>query len=598
MRHQTASFCVAILLLIILGALTPLTFSVDWSPDLRITWKKGIDSQPSMTQTSDGRIWVVWQSDTTGNSEIFYKVYNKSAVHPWSQDMQLTNNPQGDFSPSIMEAPNGTIWVVWTSNRTGNFDIYYMTHNGSTWSPDNSLISDPSVDVTPFIMKTADSKIWVFWSSNRLDENPEIYYQTSSNGGQGWTVNRLTENDRGDLHPSAMQAANGTVWVVWRHGGDIYYQLFNGTSWLSADVPLVTGGLFDKDPSITQAADGTIWVVWHSLRNDAVDDIYYKTYATSWSADTPLTTDPFFDLEASALGTADGRVWIIWESTRADGYDLYYRTDSLAPTNDVSIFSVEPNQTVVSQGKNTSIEVVAQNKGTVAQTFNVKCYANSILIGTKSVTVDPGQLSVSQFQWNTTTFSLGTYSISAKAELASDSYTTDNTYVDGTITIVKHDVAIKSVTPSETVAQQGYKLQIFVVIKNEGNFTEDVTVMVYFDSTGIGPQTRTGLAPNTEATMTFNWTPTVPYGDYLVKVTALKVPDEIDLGDNSKTDGTVTVTIPGDVNGDHIVNIYDIQLIANHFNSVNYDANLDVQNDGVIDVFDIFILSVHVNQSW
>lgn len=43
------------------------------------------------------------------------------------------------------------------------------------------------------------------------------------------------------------------------------------------------------------------------------------------------------------------------------------------------------------------------------------------------------------------------------------------------------------------------------------------------------------------------------------------VPDETDTGDNLHTGGTVLMTIPGDVNGDRIVDIFAIGTISAHW---------------------------------
>ncbi len=70
---------------------------------------------------------------------------------------------------------------------------------------------------------------------------------------------------------------------------------------------------------------------------------------------------------------------------------------------------------------------------------------------------------------------------------------------------------------------------------------------------------------------------------------------ETDTGDNNMTDGLVVVTIPGDVNGDGSVSIYDAITFAWSFNSLpgssSWNANADINGDNVVDVFDAILLS-------
>jgi len=100
----------------------------------------------------------------------------------------------------------------------------------------------------------------------------------------------------------------------------------------------------------------------------------------------------------------------------------------------VAIFSVTPSKVAVYQGQTVSIEVVAQDHGTNAETFTVRCYGNSSLIGSQAISLAPGQLYPISFSWNTSSTTLGTYTLSAEASVvAGETNTDDNTYIDGTV---------------------------------------------------------------------------------------------------------------------------------------------------------------------
>ncbi len=592
------------LFLVMLASIISIGNAVEWSPEMRLTWDYEIDANPSITQTTDGRIWLVWQSYRTGNNEIFYKVYNESLVHPWSLGTQLTNDTSNDFTPSIMQATDHTLWVVWTSGRTGNHDIYYKTFNGS-WSSDEPLITDPKEDEYPSVMQTVNGTIWVVWASDRTGDF-EIYYKTSSDNGETWSQERLTTNlGIEDSQPSVMQTADEKIWIAWVRNNDIFYTFHNGTSW-SFETPVTTHSDSDWQPSIMQGLDERIWVVWASDRGPQFNiDIYYNIFDGSWSGDTRLTTDGSTDAGPSILQTNAGTIWISWSSGREYNLDIYYVSDSIPAQDDVAIFSVEPSSEIVTQGETTQIEVVPRNKGTVAQTFQVSYYVNSTLLGSETTSLDPGQLNQIDFLWNTSNFDIGTYVIWAEASIvAGETYIADNTYIDGTVIVVTHDVAIESVTPSKTIVHRGYGLYVYVEVRNEGNFTETVDVTAYYNTTAMGTQTFIGLAPNTGITLTFPWSAGTPYGYYTISAKAKPVPDENDLSDNFFTDGTVMVTIPGDVNFDRIVDILDAGKISAHWypgppaGPLGYDLNVDINDDGKIGIHDAGIISANWQKSW
>lgn len=598
MRHKIIPMLLTSVLFIVMFAfITPLGHAVEWSPEMRLTWDYEIDALPSITQTSDGRIWVVWQSYRTGNYEVFYKVYNASSVHPWSPDTRLTNDTATDYMASIMQAQDGKIWVAWVSNRMGNDEIHYKTYDGSTWSAVERLTTNSSRDRYPSIMQAINGTIWVVWATNR-NGNYEIYYKTSSDNGETWREERLTNYTGRDWQPSVMQAADERIWVVWsRNGGDdnIYYTVYNGTSWSPEDT-VTTDPDGDSYPSLMQAADGAIWVVWDSDRSLGYNvDLYYNIYNGSWLGDTRLTSDGDFDSGPSILQAIDGTIWIAWYSSRT-GMDIYYMTDSIPDENDVAIFSVAPDSATVAQGENASIEVVAQNKGTLTQTFQVSCYANLTLIGVKTIQVTPGQLYPTAFIWNTTSATPGPYVLWGEAStVAGETYTDDNLYTDGIVTILFHDVAVENVTTSQTIAHKGYTVvDIYVDVRNEGDFSETFQVTAYYDGTAISTYMVTNLASKDGITLIFHWNTGVPYSNYTISAKASQVPGEFDLADNSRTDGNVFVTVPGDVNGDGAVNDLDLSGIDNKYGdtpstSQNWDPACDINGDGVVDVFDLFI---------
>lgn len=601
------------LLLFVFIVIIPLGHAVEWSPDMRITWDNGLDRFPSIVQTGDGKIWVVWESIREENLDIFYKVYDGSHVHPWSPDTRLTTDQSADGSPSIMQALDGRIWVVWGSYRTGNSDIYGKTYNGTGWSFEELLIADPSVDRDPSIMQTSDGTIWLVFASNRTG-NRDIYYATSSDNGETWEESLLPTSDPivPDSAPSIMQATGGTIWLVWESDYfDIFYVTYNGTSW-SSKATVTTHHRDDVNPSIMQAQDESIWVVWDSDRDspkqDPYGNLYYNIYDGGWSGDMSLTTTTDDDAGASILQAIDGTLWIAWTSWRYYTQDIYYRTNSTAPQNDVAVFSVSPRKPTVTQGKNVNIEVVAQNKGTNAQTTQVSCYANSTLIGNETVSIIPGQLNTTVFTWNTSGIPVGTYVLWANASVvAGETYTEDNTFVDGTLHVVTHDVAVMEVTPSQTIAHKGYTtmVYIYVRVKNEGNFTETFNVTAKRNSNAIGTQTVIGLAPSAEIMLTFPWNiEAYSYSVWNISAWASILEDENDTADNSLEGGTVMVTIAGDVDGSKAVNLLDMGATSAHWynppvvGSDGYDLNVDINQDGEIDIFDSAIVNMFWEQYW
>ena len=163
-----------------------------------------------------------------------------------------------------------------------------------------------------------------------------------------------------------------------------------------------------------------------------------------------------------------------------------------------------------------------------------------------------------------------------------------------------HNIGIQNVTTSKTVVGQGYKVGINAKITNYGANSETFNVTVYVNTTSIATQTLT-LRSISSTTVAFTWnTSGFAKGNYTIWAYATPVPSETDTADNTLIDGTVLVTIPGDVNGDRKVRVDDILAVALAFGSnygdPKYSPNLDVNSDGKIRVDDVLIAALNFGQ--
>jgi hypothetical protein len=82
---------------------------------------------------------------------------------------------------------------------------------------------------------------------------------------------------------------------------------------------------------------------------------------------------------------------------------------------------------------------------------------------------------------------------------------------------------------------------------------------------------------------------------------ASSVGGELDTADNPLLDGWIFVAMPGDINADGIVDIFDIATVALAFGSTPSDPNwnsiADINNDNIVDIFDIVVVALHFGET-
>jgi len=318
----------------------PVYWMIDPDTGKNITYyETDFDALSSVAATKDSKIWIVWQTDETGDDEIFYKVYNMK-TGKWTNDTQLTSHPNYDVGPSILQTSDGKIWVFWTTNRVGNYEIFYTTtsDNGASWSTETPATTDPRSDVSPAVAQASDGKIWLVWSRKAATGNQDIYYKTYN--GTSWSDDvQLTTHTNLDETPAVMQAKDGKIWVFWSRSmpdalTQIWYKSFDGSSW-SSETQLTTEEKDNMDPAAFVEQDGTIWVMWQSKEQtgQATWDLFYKISldnGTTWSLPIQFTTHKEDDLWPSATQAPDKSFWIVWTSNRPDSngndnVDLYLK---------------------------------------------------------------------------------------------------------------------------------------------------------------------------------------------------------------------------------------------------------------------------------
>jgi parallel beta-helix repeat protein len=161
------------------------------------------------------------------------------------------------------------------------------------------------------------------------------------------------------------------------------------------------------------------------------------------------------------------------------------------------------------------------------------------------------------------------------------------------------NIAILDISPSKTVVGQGYTLYIYVSVQNQGWNTETLNITAYANATTITTLMSISLTGRNSSTLTFIWNTTgFAKGNYTISAYAWPVLGEIDNTDNTFTDGWVIVTIPGDVNGNHLADISDLVITVGAIPSApgwsNWNPNTDINGDGVCDISDLVICIGHI----
>jgi len=164
------------------------------------------------------------------------------------------------------------------------------------------------------------------------------------------------------------------------------------------------------------------------------------------------------------------------------------------------------------------------------------------------------------------------------------------------------DAAALNILSSKTIVGEGFSTNVTVFLENQGSKIEELNSTFHANETFIGYQTFM-LRSNNSIIYSSEWDlASLAKGNYSLSVRIFSLEGETDLNDNSLSGNWVFISIPGDLNGDKTVDIYDAILLVGCFNAVPYsphwNPNRDINNDGIIDLFDALILAANYGKSW
>jgi len=164
------------------------------------------------------------------------------------------------------------------------------------------------------------------------------------------------------------------------------------------------------------------------------------------------------------------------------------------------------------------------------------------------------------------------------------------------------DVAILEINLSSQAVYPNKTVNVSVIAGNVGDMPASFNVTLYFNEVIVGIEHVDNLPPNgtVKLNFTINTVGLQPCSRYPVKAVASRVQYEVNLANNELTT-LLKIKMIGDVNGDGIIDIYDLTAAC-----VSYDARVgdpkwneeaDVAPEwGIIDIFDIVTIACQYNK--
>jgi len=293
-----------------------------WDTDSRITNSSGYSRAPVAVVDVDANLHAIWMDSRDGDWEIYWDKWYGS----WDGETRLTSSSGFSGFPDVCADSGGGISVVWMDSRDGNYEIYFRHWDPSSgWGAEQRLTYDDGASMYPAISEGAGGKIYVVWQDNRTG-NWEIYLKTYD--GSSWSEDIQVSNTAGDSWMPDVAAMGNECLIVWQDNSDgdwdIMFRRRVGDSWESQGVVRNTDGI-SISPAVAQNTN-QYCVVWNETGSDNVPKIFMRKFTDGvWSTSiVTLSADGSNSYFPSVIADRDHMFRVVWQDFRDGNHEIYY----------------------------------------------------------------------------------------------------------------------------------------------------------------------------------------------------------------------------------------------------------------------------------
>lgn len=267
----------------------------------------GGDDDPSLIRALDGRFYLAFISDRSGNVDLWIASSDDGAA--WSPPVQITASGDEDLYPNLLQTPDGAFHLVWhrfEALTTGQSHLYHRrTTDPMNWGTNETPITTGVVDDWDCkLVPVGSMELRVYFSSAARSSNPtynrDLYVVRSTDLGQSWgapSISNASHVSQFDRYPAVVQTGSSEFRMIFQRQDTDF--ILDSTS----------------DLFVADSTDGLTWnapVQITSDGSDAQPDLFssfyrapiYQQWIMSWTS-TSFSTGGLVNLPVGGASPVD-----------------------------------------------------------------------------------------------------------------------------------------------------------------------------------------------------------------------------------------------------------------------------------------------------
>jgi len=179
------------------------------SQPIAVTRGGGDLYRPAIAVDGSGRVWVFWSQNDKGNFDVWGRALDDAKP---GAGVRISTAAGSDIDAVAATDSQGRVWVAWQGWRNGKAAIFAATQKGAQFSTPVAVSSSQANEWNPAIAADGTGRVTVAWDSYQ-NGNYDIYMRTASSGSWGAEAT-VAASARYEAYPSLSYDPTGRLWVA------------------------------------------------------------------------------------------------------------------------------------------------------------------------------------------------------------------------------------------------------------------------------------------------------------------------------------------------------------------------------------------------
>ena len=208
-----------------------------------------------------------WLGRPPGGDQVFLIQYSKSK-RAWTNPVAVSDAGQDIMRAAVAVDGQGRVWVFWSANQQGNFDLYAKYLAGGKWSYTQRITWDPGTDLNPVAATDSAGRIWLAWQGYR---NGNLEILAAVEQGDSFSAEATVSfSNQSDWDAAIAAAPNGDIAISWdtydKGDYDVYFRRLRFAQQIQMDDPVAVAVSpnFEARSSIAFDAQNRLWVAYET----------------------------------------------------------------------------------------------------------------------------------------------------------------------------------------------------------------------------------------------------------------------------------------------------------------------------------------------